>query len=141
MKGIDGVMYRQLGFPWGSPGGGQGQGGPGGFPGLGPPPGRPPQGGTQGAPQNYPPGPPPGDIESYPDAQGFSGPGVYAVDPGSMYGCLFRFTRVRLNNGRRFWFYPIFIGRTSVAGYRWRPNRFSWEYFGIDTDRISSFSC
>ncbi|UOQ92716.1 hypothetical protein MUO14_20205 [Halobacillus shinanisalinarum] len=131
-------MQRQFGLPWGPGQSGPGQGGQGGFPGVGPPQGPPPQ----GSPQGFPPGPPPGGGQDpSPDFQGFGGPSIQAVDPGAMFGCLYNFTRVRLNNGRRFWFYPVFIGRTSVAGYRWRPNRYSWEYFGIDTDRISSFRC
>ena len=45
---------------------------------------------------------------------------AFAVDPGAIRGCLYRFTFVWLNNGRSFWFYPTFVGRDSVAGYRWR---------------------
>jgi hypothetical protein len=47
---------------------------------------------------------------------------------------------VWLNNGNSFWFYPIFVGRNSVAGYRWR-RRYGWVYFGIDLNRIRSFQC
>ncbi|MGP7818030.1 hypothetical protein [Niallia sp. 01092] len=65
--------------------------------------------------------------------------GLFAVDPGSMRRCLYRFTYVWLNNGRSFWFYPTFVGRTSVAGYRWR--NFRWVYYGTDTNRIRSFQC
>lgn len=64
---------------------------------------------------------------------------AFAVDPGSMRRCLFRYTFVWLRNGRSFWFYPTFIGRQSVAGYRWRGNR--WVYYGTDADRIRSFQC
>jgi hypothetical protein len=48
---------------------------------------------------------------------------------------------VTLNDGRRFWFWPVFIGRTSVAGYRWRPRQFRWVYMGIDTNQIRFFQC
>lgn len=96
--------------------------------------------------QQFPPGPPPGVDQGFsqgpPFGGGFdqpSGPSVYAVDPGAFAGCLHRYTRVRLRNGQRFWFYPTFIGRTSVAGYRWVNNR--WRYEGIDTNRIVQFSC
>lgn len=66
---------------------------------------------------------------------------TYAIDPGGIRGCLYRFTYIRLENGRRFWFYPVFVGRRSIAGYRWRPRQYRWQYFGIDLDEVSSFSC
>lgn len=111
---------------------GQGQGPPG------PPPGSP--GFGAGAQQGPPPGPPP----STPPIQSFGQQediGVFAVDPGAFYGCLYRYTYVRLENGRRFWFWPTFIGRRSVAGYRWRPRQYRWVYMGIDTNQIRSFQC
>lgn len=64
---------------------------------------------------------------------------AFAVDPGAIRGCLYRFTYVWLNNGSSFWFYPTFVGRDSVAGYRWR--RFRWVYYGTDLRRIRSFRC
>ncbi|MEC2075176.1 transporter [Metabacillus fastidiosus] len=106
--------------PFGGPQGGFGQGGI-------------PQGGFgQGGP---PQGPPPSTIP--PETQ----VSAFAVDPGGIRRCLYRYTFIRLNNGRGFWFYPTFVGRTSVAGYRWRPRQFRWDYFGIDLNRIRSFSC
>ncbi|WP_328018928.1 hypothetical protein [Heyndrickxia sporothermodurans] len=136
-----------------SPGQGQGQGFPPGLPpgqgqGQGFPPGPPPgQGQGQGFPpgpppgqgQGFPPGPPPGAGQGTQSGSHSSSPSVYAVDPGAFKGCLHRYTRVRLRNGQRFWFYPTFIGRTSVAGYRWINNR--WRYEGMDTNRIVSFNC
>jgi hypothetical protein len=104
----------QQGFP---PFGGGGQG----FPPFG--------GGQQGGPPSSPP-------PSYTPQES---PSLYAVDPGAIRGCLYRFTYVWLNNGNSFWFFPTFVGRNSVAGYRWR--RFRWEYFGIDLRRIRSFRC
>ncbi|MGE6260929.1 transporter [Heyndrickxia sporothermodurans] len=130
------------GFPSGPPpGAGQG------FP-SGPPPGAGqgfPSGPPTGGSQSFPPGPPPGMGQG--TSQGPStgmggqttGPSTYAVDPGAFQRCMHRITRVRLRNGQRFWFYPTFIGRTSVAGYRWINNR--WRYEGLDTNRIVSFSC
>ncbi|WP_096155302.1 MULTISPECIES: hypothetical protein [Bacillus] len=139
--------YRQLiGFPpifpppvgpggmppgsGGMPPGSGGTFGPGGMP--------PGSGGSMGGPQQ-PPGPPPATPP--PPSASFSagGPQTFAVDPGALNRCLFRFTFIRLTNGESFWFYPTFIGRTSVAGYRWFA--FRWVYFGIDTRRISSFQC
>lgn len=64
-----------------------------------------------------------------------------AVDPGAIRRCLNRVTDVRLENGQRFWFFPTFVGRRSVAGFRWRSRQRRWEYFGIDLDEIRSFSC
>ncbi|MBM6617897.1 hypothetical protein [Bacillus suaedaesalsae] len=102
-----------------------------------------------------PMGPPPGVPGTSPYTPGQGGPpsapppsavpmqtqqaGTFAVDPGSIRGCLFRYTYVWLNNGRQFWFYPTFVGRRSVSGWRW--NGFRWLYFGIDLRQISSFTC
>ncbi|MCA1321235.1 hypothetical protein LC085_15035 [Bacillus tianshenii] len=138
--------YRQLpGLPpiFG-PGSGQGPGGGFGPPGQGfGPPGQGPggfgppgQGGGQGGP---PPGPPPSSPPPEVMGYGAGGPTAFAVDPGAMRRCLFRYTWVRLNNGEGFWFWPTYIGRRSVAGYRWWF--FTWIYFGIDTNRIRSFQC
>jgi len=106
--------------PFGPPGYGQGGFG-GGFDQAGPPP-----------------GPPPSEI---PPLQSQGQASVFAVDPGGIRGCLYRYTFIRLNNGRGFWFYPTFVGRNSIAGYRWRRRQYRWVYFGIDLDRIQSFSC
>lgn len=92
----------------------------------------PPFGGGGGQQAGAPSTPPP----SYTPQES---PQLYAVDPGAIRGCLYRFTYVWLNNGNSFWFYPTYVGRTSVAGYRWRG--FRWEYFGIDLNRIRSFRC
>ncbi|MDV2886024.1 hypothetical protein RYX45_12610 [Alkalihalophilus pseudofirmus] len=81
-----------------------------------------------------PPGPPPQVTPQLP-----SGPQAFAVDPGAINRCLFRFTFIRLTNGETFWFFPTFVGRNSVAGYRWWF--FRWVNFGIDLRRISSFQC
>ncbi|WP_163537173.1 hypothetical protein [Gracilibacillus sp. YIM 98692] len=99
----------------GSPGVPSGPGGPGGPP-TSPPPQQIPQQSLYG-----------------------QGPQVMAVDPGAIQGCLFRFTYVWLNRYQSFWFYPTYVGRRSVAGYRWTG--FNWVYFGIDLDRIQSFTC
>lgn len=125
-------------FPWQ-------QGGPfQGFPG-----GQPPGSGFPGQPTNQFPGqtppfggggqsagppstPPPSFTPAEKQFQ------TFAVDPGAIRGCLFRFTYIWLNRDQ-FWFFPTFIGRNSVAGFRWRRNR--WVYFGIDLNRIQSFQC
>lgn len=84
--------------------------------------------------QGPPSGPPPGYTPSLP-----TGPGVYRVDPGALAPCLFKFTYLWLTNGDSFWAYLIFVGRTSAAGWRYQRNR--WVYFGVDLDRIRSFTC
>ena len=95
-------------------------------------PGREPGFGAR--PQQGPPDSPPPRI-----TPSLDGIGVRAVDPGAIRGCLYRFTYVMLNNNERFWMWPVFVGRRSVAGYRWTGRR--WVYFGIDLRRIASFRC
>lgn len=107
-------------FPGPGQGGGGFPGGGGGFPG---------QGGQVG-----PPGPPP----SY--TPQLTGASQFAVDPGGIRRCLYRYTYIWLRNGRSFWYFPTFVGRNSVAGYRWR-RRTGWVYFGIDLRSINSFQC
>ena len=65
--------------------------------------------------------------------------GTFAVDPGSIRGCLFRYTYVWLNNRQQFWYYPTFVGRTSISGWRWTG--FNWVFFGVDLRQIQSFTC
>lgn len=92
-----------------------------------PPPFTPPsQGSTAGPPSTPPPSFVPQQV------------GAFAVDPGGIRGCLFKFTYVRLSN-QQFWFYPIFVGQTSIAGYRWTG--FRWVYYGISLQQIQSFTC
>lgn len=100
-------------------------------------PGRPPGGGFQVRP---PLGPPPSYTPSKHQAL-FQGGGIQPkfVDPGAIRHCLFRFVYIWLRNGRSFWAYLTFVGRRSVAGWRW--NGFNWVYFGIDLRRIESFTC
>lgn len=105
-------------------------------PGFQPPPfgggqqGFPPFGGAQeGGPPSSPP-------PSYTPQES---PSLFAVDPGAIRGCLYRYTFVWLNNGSSFWFYPTYVGRDSIAGYRWRG--FRWVYYGTDLRRIRSFRC
>lgn len=113
------------GFP-GGPGGFPGS--PGGFPGQG---GGIPGGGQQGG--GPPTSPPPAYV---PQEQATA----FAVDPGGIRRCMYRFTYIWLIDGRSFWFYPIFLGRTSVAGWRWSRRR-GWVYYGMDLRQIRSFQC
>lgn len=63
----------------------------------------------------------------------------FAVDPGTISGCLYRYTYIWPRNGRPYWFYPTFVGRRSVAGYRWTG--FFWVYAGVDVNQIREFQC
>ncbi len=110
-----------------SPGFPPGQGGyPPYYPG-----GQPGGQGQQGPPQ----GPPPSYTPQKPQV------GLYAVDPGGIRRCLYRYTYIWLQNGRSFWFYPVYVGRTSIAGYRWRRNQYRWVYTGLDLNNIDYFEC
>lgn len=111
----------------------------------GPPPGPPP---GHGQSPWGPPGPPPGT--GHHDGPPTSPPpaftptksqqvGVMAVDPGAIRGCLYRYTYIWLTNRQQFWFYPTFVGRRSISGYRW--DGFRWVYFGTDLRSIESFQC
>ncbi|TCZ80253.1 collagen-like protein [Paenibacillus albiflavus] len=114
------------------------------LPPLGPSPGFPGMPGMPG-PGGFPPGPPGGPSSQAPTApppsftpqQSVAAP--FAVDPGAIRRCLFRNTYVWLNNGQQFWFFPIFVGRTSIAGFRWTG--FFWTYTGFDLRLIDSFTC
>lgn len=133
-------MHRQFqGFPWsggfpGQGGGGQQQGGgPGGF--------GPPQGGGQPGLQQ-PSGPPPSFTPQAPatlQAQGGQGISIQAVDPGAIYGCQYRWTYIWLRGGEQFWFFPVFVGRRSISGFRW--SGWGWYYYGVDLRRIVEFRC
>ncbi|GAA0441372.1 MULTISPECIES: hypothetical protein [Virgibacillus] len=123
------------GGPPGPPGfpGGPGGGPPGlpGFPGGpgGGPPGPP---GFPGGPGQAPTSPPPSFVPQKTQAK------TFAIDPGGIRFCLYRYTYIWLRRDS-FWFYPTFVGRNSIAGFRWTG--FGWVYFGIDLDRIESFQC
>ncbi|WP_099156647.1 hypothetical protein [Virgibacillus ndiopensis] len=116
----------QSGFPGGPPG--FPGGGPGGFPSF------PGGGGFPGGGQstNAPTSPPPSFTPVQPQFQ------TFAVDPGGIRRCLFRFTYIWLRRDA-FWFYPVFVGRNSIAGFRWTG--FRWVFFGINLNRIEAFQC
>lgn len=124
------------GFP-GFPGqsGRPSQGFPGfpGFPGQSGRPSFPP--GQQTGGNMEPQGPPPNWTPEYPEIQ------TRAIDPGAISGCMYRFTYVWLSRRQGFWFFPVFVGPRSVAGYRWNSRRRRWEYTGIDLNQINSFTC
>lgn len=135
--------------PPGSQGGGLPPFGPPGSQGGGLPPFGPP--GPPSPPFGPPPGPPGPPMP--PGPSGFQAPTsappqfvpprpqftAFAVDPGGIRGCLFRYTYIWLSNGNQFWYFPVFVGRTSVAGFQW--NGFFWMYAGYDLNRVESFTC
>lgn len=86
----------------------------------------------QGPQFNPPPGPPPSFIPRQPA-------GVFAVDPGNIRNCLFRFTFIWPYRDRPFWIFPTFVGPRSVGGFRWTG--FNWVFFGMDLRDIQSFTC
>lgn len=87
----------------------------------------------QGQQGQAPLAPPPQFIPQQPAAS------TFAVDPGAISGCLFRYTFIWPRQGQGFWFYPTFVGRRSVAGFRW--NGFFWTFSGLDLRQINQFSC
>ncbi|WP_257352045.1 hypothetical protein [Pseudalkalibacillus decolorationis] len=128
-------QFNPLSFLQNMLGGGQQQG-----PSSGPPTGPPfPSGG------GAPPGPPPQftpqqslSTQQY-GSQGGQGVGTYAVDPGAIRPCVGTYVYIWVRGGYSFWAWLTFVGRQSVAGYRWTGYR--WVYFGIDRRRIISFVC
>lgn len=111
-----------------------------------PPPGFMPQGpGMEGqprtAPPNFIPEGPGMDRRSMEAPLGFGvqfRPGMQ-VRPREIRRCINRFTYIWLVNGNNFWFYPTFLDRQFVYGFRWRRNR--WEYDRINLNRIIFFRC
>lgn len=54
-------------------------------------------------------------------------------------GCINRNTYLWLVNGNSFWFYPTYVGRRAIIGFRWRG--YGWAYQRIILDRIRAFQC
>lgn len=97
-------------------------------------PGAPMPPGAQGGP----PSPPPGFTPAQPQAQQF-GVTPYAVDPGAIRPCIYRFVFIWPKRGRGFWAWLTFVGRRSIAGFRWDGR--TWRYFGMDLRQIRTFQC
>lgn len=126
-----------------------------GIPGIGSPGQRQPTPPRQEriGPPSQPPSAPPAftpQLPSEEEQQLFSGPrGFMGPDsrrifdfrrrPRNLRNCMNRFTYIWLINGSNFWFYPIFVGRNSIEGFRWRRNR--WEYDRLLTNRILFHLC
>jgi len=95
-------------------------------------PGRPPYTQAPSSSSGPPSNPPPAFLPQ-------QSPSLYMIDPGAIRPCTFQFVYLWLEDGRSFWAWLTFVGRRSVAGWRWFGNR--WIYFGTDIDNISSFVC
>ena len=61
------------------------------------------------------------------------------IEPYTIVNCLYKTTYIWLKNGREFWLYPVYTGRTSMAGFRWSGN--GWAYYGFDIYSIEAFTC
>lgn len=139
-----GQFFPPMGPPSGAPGFSPPFAPPGQGPGAGPPfapPGQGPGAGPPTAPPGQVPqvGPPSSPPPSFVPTQTQQQAEAFAVDPGGIRRCLFRYTYIWLRGFEQFWFYPIFVGRNSVAGYRWTG--FRWMYSGISLRQIQSFTC
>jgi hypothetical protein len=61
------------------------------------------------------------------------------ADPATIHRCLYHNSYIWLNNRQHFWFFPTFIGHSSIAGYRWTND--DWVYMGFDLNMIDCFYC
>ncbi|MBR0597599.1 hypothetical protein [Sinanaerobacter chloroacetimidivorans] len=59
-------------------------------------------------------------------------------DPGLKH-CINQMTYIWLKNGNEFWFYPTFVGRQTMLGFRWR--RMGWTRDRVNIKNIRSFQC
>ncbi|SEO13941.1 hypothetical protein SAMN04488134_10478 [Amphibacillus marinus] len=53
--------------------------------------------------------------------------------------CLFTNTYIWLNNGQQFWYFPTFVTRQRISGFRW--GRLGWVYHSINPNQVWSFQC
>lgn len=88
---------------------------------------------------NQPPSGPPPSVTPQQPLTASGGPELYAVDPGSIRGCLYKYVYIWPKRGNSFWMWLVYVGRTSIAGWRWDGRR--WFYFGMDLKDIQSFRC
>ncbi|WP_097026854.1 hypothetical protein [Clostridium peptidivorans] len=82
---------------------------------------------------NQPPSGPPPSVTPQEPVQ------TFAVDPGAIRGCLYKYVYIWPNRGSSFWMWLVYVGRQSIAGWRWDGRR--WFYFGMDLKDIKSFKC
>lgn len=122
---------QQRFFPPGPPGmpGHPGMPGMPGHPGM---PGMPGYPGMPGGGHNTPPmGPPPQFVPTSSNWQQGS---------RNMRSCLYRHTYIWLNNRNDFWYFPTFVSRNMILGFRWR-HRMGWVFQPLNPSSIHSFQC
>lgn len=53
--------------------------------------------------------------------------------------CIYRNTFIWQRNGDSFWFFPTFVSRNVVLGFRW--GRFGWVFSTVNRNSILTFQC
>lgn len=87
--------------------------------------------------QALPTSPPPSFT---PQKQQKNNPSLYKIDAGGIKGCLYHWVYIwPMNGGRGYWLFLTYVGRKSIAGYRFNGHRY--VYGGVDLDSIESFEC
>ncbi|MEK4425037.1 hypothetical protein [Solibacillus sp. FSL K6-1523] len=108
-----------------------------------------------------PSSPPPGfGGPGYPPSMGGNTPAPTAAPPnftpampmtsassrsGSHHGssgirrCIYRNTFIWQRNGDSFWFFPTFVSRNTILGFRW--GRFGWVFSTVNRNSILTFQC
>jgi hypothetical protein len=81
-----------------------------------------------------------GDVTPFLAPPSFSPPiPAWQTGPQGIRRCMNRNTYVWLTNGRSFWFFPTFVSRSSLVGFRF--SMLGWTRSFIDLRRIRSFQC
>ncbi|MCL2168764.1 MAG: hypothetical protein FWB74_01905 [Defluviitaleaceae bacterium] len=68
-------------------------------------------------------------------------PKAHLARPGhdAIQSCLYKNTYLWLNNHQQFWFFPTFIGKSSICGYK-RIND-DWQFMGFGIEMIEKLYC
>ena len=53
--------------------------------------------------------------------------------------CIYRNTFIWERNGHSYWFFPTFVSRNVILGFRW--GRFGWTFSTINRNSILTFQC
>ncbi|MDF2700346.1 MAG: hypothetical protein K0Q49_1904 [Haloplasmataceae bacterium] len=64
---------------------------------------------------------------------------AWQVGPQGIRRCINRNTYIWLTSGNSFWFFPTFVSRQSLVGFRW--SRIGWTRSFIELRRIRSYQC
>jgi hypothetical protein len=86
----------------------------------------------QGPPKNPPP-------NYTPKLSNVAAPSLTAVEFRAIAPCIFRFTYLWLRSEDSFWSYIVYVGRTSISGWRYKGGQ--WVYFGVALKEIKNFIC